>query len=462
MKTFAVMVLVACVLPLCFGCKPAQKTQPPQSAPPLPSEVSVVDGIQLVIAMSHDEYTASEPVGMDVELSNLNDKEKAVYVLNQHFLAYYSEVTIKDANGNDVARKEPLPQYSGEPAHKHCMLQPDEPLVRGYDLRKLYDLPIGKYTLRLHAKIPFGYNTGEYGEFTSNEIAFRIIPDPPQSEPATIAENVEMSIRMRKDKYLADEPIDFAVLLTNKGNQELADKRIYASPHIVANDGKEVPLEKRDAAYPRGLDMHAEKVDAVIPRSGQSGLSWNQNLRWYAALPPGRYTFTLDVDVDGGKSSSNAVTFEVVNEKIVLPDAPVHNNVQVIVQMTKRTYHANDGIGLRIFIRNVDPEKTLWVMKWEMGEYLIYQSKGRLLDANGKEMPWNPQINIALFGNVPIRPGEISTFGAGIPTLDRLPAGDYTFKLIGTDRTIGEYESNEVKFTVEPPLKTRPIRIPGD
>lgn len=291
------------------------------------------------------------------------------------------------------------------------------------------------------------------------------------------AEGVQIFLEVDKEKFLADEPVKFGITVTyeQKGD-DLTRKNLDFLPHIIGADGKEIPLQympNTDAseaipirstnqeelspeqqlavAHLRGKWSLDRFLTTFVPTVGQSTYCGG-DIRWVADIPPGKYSLYMTGLVEKSKKCvSNAVAFEVTEEKMKLPDAPVRNNVQVVVKLDKEKYAAKKGIAFDIVVKNIDPDTSILIDRFGCGWMLFYDSTGRLVSSDGRELPWDPMLSVAVFGDVPLRPGQIYTSSADLTWAAKIPPGKYTFKLIGKDSSFGEYESNEVTFTVEEP-----------
>jgi hypothetical protein len=262
---------------------------------------------------------------------------------------------------------------------------------------------------------------------------------------------LQLTVKMEKEKYLADEPIYFTTTIARRKEADaVAQKELILKSRIVGADGKEIPKATTQVRWGDFRFVSGTSSSLKMPGPGESASS-RKDLRWCADIPPGKYTLQMTAFIDNAQTiESNTIAFEVSQEKMILPDAPVHNNVQVIVQMEKEKYAANERITFKIFVRNVDANKVIYIDR-DAGLMLFNRSTGRLLDAHSKELPWNPGVAVALFGYVPVRPGQIFVSGANLKNAAEIPPGEYTFKFVGKSDELGEFESNEVKFTVEAP-----------
>ena len=143
------------------------------------SNVPAVDGIQMLVK-AKPQYREDEPITIEVRLYNSADKEVEVYSLSDEFLSALSTGLVKDEKGNEIKwRYQPIKNF----IYTTTKLAPATAETMECNLRDVCDLPVGKYTLQLHSKIPLN-KKGEDIKLTSNEVTFEIIPTEKPAEPA--------------------------------------------------------------------------------------------------------------------------------------------------------------------------------------------------------------------------------------------------------------------------------------
>jgi hypothetical protein len=284
-----------------FEILPAEKPKAP--------EAPIKDGLQMSIRMAKDKYAEKEPVTFTVSLKNVSDKEKEVYVFDEMFLGCWSAGVVRNAEGKAMDWK--IQIIGARPAFKKDKLPPGKAFTKEYDLRDGCDLPVGKYTFHLKGGVP------DLGEMLSNEVSFEILPaekpkDPAKPGEAPVKDGVQMLVTMSKEKYAADEKVEFTIHMKNVSKEE---KSVYMpngehfvnrpNPgHITKTDGTEVQWKIK-------YERHIVKPNFKTLKPGEEN-AYTYDLRTMADLPAGEYTLQLVAEnAEFGKYESNKVKFTV-------------------------------------------------------------------------------------------------------------------------------------------------------
>jgi hypothetical protein len=271
------------------------------------SNVPAVDGIKLLVKMK-PQYREDEPVMIEVRLYNSSDKEKEINRLPDAYLQELSSAPIKDAKGNEVPY---LPAAAGEaPPLVEVKLEPGEADTKEFCLSGARDLAPGKYTAQLHSQVSMP-NAGLVN-MVSNEVSFEILAAEKPGE-APVKDGVQMVLTMSKERYAADEKVEFTIHMKNASNEE---KSIYApnDEHFTnrANPGHIIKADGTEVQWKIKYVRHIIKPNFKALKPGEEN-TFTYDLRPFAELAPGEYTLQLIAEnAEFGKYESNKVKFEIL------------------------------------------------------------------------------------------------------------------------------------------------------
>lgn len=301
------------------------RAQEEQAKPVEQSEVPAkpVNGLLFEIKLpdAHPLYPGDTTLEVEYRMTNVGEKGEIQFInYDGCFGSEFLYAKIVGPDGKGIALPAVLVDMA-PPSRATCTLGPG----CFYGMKQRISLPVdlkpGRYALALHYGNTFdlkdkGFNCWT-GEIESNTIAFEVA-----DADVKPVNDIQMFIRMTKEKYAADEPVTVEVRFFNASDSE---KDIYVPDAHLLNyysQGSVTDANGKVADWLRIIFVRAPDVKYEKLAPGKAFVKV-YDLRAVCELPPGEYTFRLTSGIPwkeavdkGGSLVSNEVRFEIVKSEI--------------------------------------------------------------------------------------------------------------------------------------------------
>ncbi len=383
-------------------------------------EAPVKDGVQMLIKMKKQTYVEKEPVEFTVSMKNVSDGEKKAYVSDEYLIHEWAYGRVTDASGKEVQWRKS--RYYAVPFPQPMPLAAGESFDYTDDLGCICALPTGKYKFTLRAKIH------GMGEWISNEVSFEVTPRSPD---APVQNGVQMLVKMRREKYVEREPVEFTVSMRNvsKENKTVDVPGVYffhecAYGRVTDAAGRAVPWQSRVCFE-------------VAPEPEFEGLAPGKtcdrehDLLDVCYFPAGQYKFVLMVRNKPNDWTSNEVSFEITPAKRPKPvkgsDGVKDGSLHTTLTTSREKYAEGEPVKFTVSYRNDDNIARIFNMS-----YMTIAYMAEVRNAAGEQVRLRLLYDGSLkYKKVNLPPGKTYSEEFDLLRMCELPPGKYSLLMRG-------------------------------